>query len=239
MAKIARQNMKIFASGAGANQIGKFGSLAAGSPAYAVTPEQVQELANYITGWYGGIVLGSAPAIQDMNALCYLYAYQIAYALQSGIPDWNAATDYWIGDIVKTEGGGFFRSITDNSVNRNPESNTAATYWEFANTPAGVMVSQANGTYNLNKFRSGLTYFVDSSVISGGNLALALPNFAPPQGFEFYVKDIGGAVTASNLQVVKPLWATNLNGLAANLALQAPYGTWRFKFDGTNLWTMD
>lgn len=117
MAKITRKVMKIFGVNAGPNQIGKFGSLAAGTPEYTMDPDEVQELGNYLTGWYGGVVGANSPALQDQNALHYLYAYQLAYLFQSGIPEWNAETTYYIGSYATNSSGDIFMSIADDNTN--------------------------------------------------------------------------------------------------------------------------
>lgn len=115
MAKLVKKYMKVFGNAAGANQIGKFGSLAAGLPAYTTDPNQIQT-AEYEVGWYGAILGNNSPAIQDVNALDYLYGYQLAYLMQAGVAEWDAVTPYYIGSIANV-GGILYKSITDNNVN--------------------------------------------------------------------------------------------------------------------------
>lgn len=118
MAKITRKNMTVFGSNSGANQIEQFGSLAAGSPVYTTDPETIQALANYLTGWFAGVVGQNSPAIEDMNALCYLFAYQLSYILQEGVPEWSSLTNYFIGSIVQNGTTGIsYVSLTDNNLN--------------------------------------------------------------------------------------------------------------------------
>lgn len=130
MAKITRKIAKIFGSSAGVNQIGTFGSLAAGSPAYTTDPTVIQSLANYLTGWFGAVVGGNSPAIEDMNALCYLFAYQIAYVMQEGVPEWDATTTYYIGSLVNNGSGVIYVSLTDTNLNN---ALTDATKWRVSN----------------------------------------------------------------------------------------------------------
>jgi len=125
MAKIVRKFMKIFGSTAGPQQLGVFGSLAAGSPAYSTDPETIQSLANYEEGWYGAVLGNNSPAIQDMNALQYLFAYQLAYLSQTGIPEWNAATTYYIGSLATGVGTGIiYMSRTNANLNNAVSDNT-------------------------------------------------------------------------------------------------------------------
>lgn len=117
MSKILRKPQKIFGSGAGLNQISKFGSLYAGTPEFTTDPELVQSYSNYLTGWFGAAIGGNSPAIEDMNALFFLYAYQLAYTMQTGVPEWDSQTTYYIGSVANDGSGNLFVSITNNNLN--------------------------------------------------------------------------------------------------------------------------
>lgn len=116
MARLSRIKQKIFGSAAGFNQIGTFGSLAAGSPAYTTDPSTIQSLSNYLSGWYAAVVGNNSPVIQDMNAIHFLYARQLAYLMESGVPEWESATTYYVGNIVNVSGF-LYVSLTDNNLN--------------------------------------------------------------------------------------------------------------------------
>ena len=136
MAKIARKNMKIFGVNAGAQQRGVFGSLAAGLPAYSTDPETIQSLSNYEDGWFGAVLGNNSPAIQDMNALQFLFAYQLAYGFQAGIPEWDDATTYYAGSLVNAAGV-VYVSIADDNLN-NAVSDESK--WSpYSTSPAGSM----------------------------------------------------------------------------------------------------
>lgn len=125
MAKITRKAAKIFGASAGANEIAEFGSLAAGSPVFTTDPDVIQTLSNYLEGWVAAVIGSNSPAIEDMNALCYLFAYQIAYTMQAGVPEYNSGTTYYIGSLVNS-GGILFVSRTDTNLG-NPV--TDSTKW--------------------------------------------------------------------------------------------------------------
>lgn len=131
MAKITRKNALIFGSSASLDQIAQYGSLAAGSPALysgaTADPDVVQALANWIEGWFSGVEGASSPAIEDLNAYCFVMAYQIAYQMQTGVPEWNSATNYYIGSVVNDGYGNLYVSKTDANLNH-ALSNT--TYWQ-------------------------------------------------------------------------------------------------------------
>ncbi len=119
MSKITRATSLLFGSNAGANQIAQFGSLAAASPNFTTSPATIQALSNYLTGWFAAVIGANSPAIEDMNALCYLFSYQLSYMLQTGVPEWDSGTTYYQGSIVTdTAGGGLmYASLTNNNLN--------------------------------------------------------------------------------------------------------------------------
>lgn len=120
MAKLTRYTQKLFGSNASTNEMSEFGSLAAGTPlrfsGSTITPALVQALGNFLTGWKGAVVGSNNPAIEDMNSLCYLFAYQLSYLLQEGVAEWDAGTTYYIGSIVNSSGV-LYISKTNNNIN--------------------------------------------------------------------------------------------------------------------------
>lgn len=100
MAKVTRQTQKIFGSSAGFQEIAQYGSLAAAAPVFTTDIATIQALSNYLGGWYDAIIGPNSPTIEDMNALHYLFAYQLAYLLQEGVAEWDAGTTYYAGSVV-------------------------------------------------------------------------------------------------------------------------------------------
>jgi hypothetical protein len=143
MAKIIRKVQKIFGSLAGANQIAKFGSLYAGASAFTTDPEQVQSFSNYLTGWYAAAIGGNSPSIEDVNALFFLYAYQLAYLMQAGVPEWEAQTTYYIGSLAQDGLGNIYSSLVDNNL-ANALSTTAN--WKLLGSGATRTVAAATDT---------------------------------------------------------------------------------------------
>lgn len=119
MAKLTRVNQKIFGKNAGVNQIAKFGSFAAGSPAYTTDPSMVQALSNWLAGWFDAVDGNNSPAIEDWNAFCFVMAYQLAYIFENGAPEWNAQTNYFEGSIVNDTStpGKLYYSLIDDNLN--------------------------------------------------------------------------------------------------------------------------
>jgi hypothetical protein len=168
MAKISRKVAKIFGSTAGPNQIAKFGSLAAGTPLFSTDPAVIQALGNWLQGWFAGVEGASSPAIEDMNAFCYVAAYQIAYQMQTGVPEWDATTTYFIGSLVTDVGTGamYMSKVNNNLNNALPTGPLHDANWilyanQLANTRArdysingsdpglgGVSTNVSTGTFN-------------------------------------------------------------------------------------------
>lgn len=112
MAKIIRKKQEIFCNVAPTGKLGVFGSYAAGAPAYSNDVETLQESSAYGSGLSGALINNAPPAIQDFDGLFYMLTTQIAYLLETGIPEYNAETEYAIGSLVSVVGQ-IFISVTN------------------------------------------------------------------------------------------------------------------------------
>ncbi|MDR2675095.1 MAG: hypothetical protein LBC18_09570 [Opitutaceae bacterium] len=102
MSKLERKIQKVFGDGQPASgNIAVFGSLAAGASGFTKDPDAIQSLPAYAQGWSGATVLNNAAAMQDMNALQFLFSRQLAYLFQSGVPEYHAAQEYHAGSVVR------------------------------------------------------------------------------------------------------------------------------------------
>jgi hypothetical protein len=117
MAKLTRKHQKIFCDVAPTNKLGVFGSYEAGSAAYSDDPDTMQSLTAYGAGWAAALVNNAPPAIQDFDGLCNLITRQIAYCLQTGIPEYNASVIYYKGSIVNNGTDSLFVSVADDNTN--------------------------------------------------------------------------------------------------------------------------
>ncbi len=189
-AKLTRKNMKVFGSAPGVNQMAVFGSLKAGAPAFSTNVETIQSLSNYLTGWFDAVIGGSAPAIEDWNSLCFVFAYQIAYLMQTGVEEWNASTEYFIGSIANDGTGQLYVSIVDNNLNN---ALTDSTKWKI----------QGNGVRNV----TGTDTAVQTDEYlrldpTGASFVETLPSLAAtPLGKEFTLKNVA---TNGNTATVTP-----------------------------------
>jgi hypothetical protein len=149
MAKITRKTASIFAGSASPapNGIAQFGSLAASAAAYSTDPATIQALSEWLAGWNSALVSGAAPAIEDMNAVHYVFGYQLAYLLQQGIAEWDPGTTYYTNGFCSYNGV-IYQSLADANLNNNPSLGGA--YWVPFNS--GIAPWNAIVSYTLNAF---------------------------------------------------------------------------------------
>lgn len=138
MAKLTRQTFKQFAVNANpASDIGVFGSLAAGSPTFSASVTTIQSLTAWITGWAAETVATNRPALEDQNAVDFVYAYMIAYLFQAGIAEYDSGTTYYTNSIVQIAGQ-LFISLQDSNIGNTPS--TSPTFWQ-----SGIPGAEAAG----------------------------------------------------------------------------------------------
>jgi len=79
-----------------------------------------QVTAAFLRGW--GIVGPSEnPSLEDFNAAMYAMSQFIAYQHQMGIPEWDAAQEYYKGSLC-VRGGETYSSLDDNNIGSAPPS---------------------------------------------------------------------------------------------------------------------
>jgi hypothetical protein len=148
MAKILRALQKVFGDNVVAtDNIAQFGSLKAGAPQFSKDPSVIQGLNAYLEGWKSAVVNNNAPALQDENALHYLWSRQLAYLFQAGIPEYDTATEYHLGSFVQ-DAGVVYRSIQN--TNENNALTDGAWWVQFPAATVGSQTSlTASGTISL------------------------------------------------------------------------------------------
>lgn len=181
MSKITRATSLLFGSSAGANQIAQFGSLAASTPNFTTSPATIQALSNYLTGWFAAVIGANSPAIEDMNALCYLFSYQLTYMLQTGVPEYDSATPYFIGSICQDGVGNLFVSLTN--------SNTGNALTSVANW-APLIQAKNSQTVTGNTTLTTTNEYTRCNAV-GSAFTITLPAVAStPVGFVFTIKKV-------------------------------------------------
>lgn len=116
MSKIARYtgNLRAFGSNAQGLERTLFGET---NQADDLTS---QVTAAFLRGW--GIVGPSEnPSMEDFNAAMYTMSQFIAYQHQMGVPEWDAAQEYYIGSLC-VRAGETYASIVNSNINSAPPS---------------------------------------------------------------------------------------------------------------------
>ena len=102
MAKLPRVTNRRFGADVDVNDIGQFGSVAAGEKTNTKDVSKIQELAAWLKGWSKATMSANKyPTMQERNGVDYVHAYQIDYILREGISEYDSKTEYNINSIVK------------------------------------------------------------------------------------------------------------------------------------------
>lgn len=157
MAKLPRVTAKVFASNADAADIGQYGSALAGTKVLTSDISTIQALPAYETGWRGAVVsTHNYPTLQEMNGLQKTFSQQIAYTLQSGIPEWDANTEYYEYSFCRVDDKIFY-SIIDNNIGSHPVDDGLG--WElFISGSSGndfIIDTYVNGSTWYRLYNSG------------------------------------------------------------------------------------
>lgn len=125
MAKLPRVTAKIFASNAAPNDIGQYGSALTGTKVNTSDIATIQALPAYEEGWRGAVISNrNYPTLQEMNGLQKTLSQQIAYTLETGIPEWDANTTYYAKTSFCQVDGVIYQSLTDDNKGNNPTEDT-------------------------------------------------------------------------------------------------------------------
>lgn len=144
-----RALQKIFGSTGGTSEFGQIGSKAAASPTTTKNLETMQALSQYDLG-LNAIVSDQGtsvlPYLEDINSLFFLTTSQLAYLMQSGVPEWNDETEYYLDVSIVLESGILWKDIygTGGTPNLNFQPSTNLDKWKPISTIQDV-VSIADG----------------------------------------------------------------------------------------------
>lgn len=151
MAKIVRCTQKVFAgsvTATGNNAV--FGSLKAGSPTYSNDPTTIMSLAAWDEGWPSATIGNQSPARQDFSGFQLVTTSQLAYILQEGIAEYDAATVYFTNSIAKS-GSTIYRSLTDNNTgNAVTDTSNWAIYMQQGGSARALVCFSGVGTAGTN-----------------------------------------------------------------------------------------
>jgi hypothetical protein len=220
MAKIPRKLLKQFGVNAGTTEIKQFGSRAAGSPVETKDIDTIQALAAFESGWLAATLTGrensKVPTLEDMNALQYVYATQMKYLFQEGVPEWLATETYYIDGICKVGNIIYVSKVNDNIGNA-PAGDT--TNWgkalDFAGDitapnlfkqnfldNGGMQIYQRASAYTLAKDVYGFSVdrwagMATGTLVSAGTLTQETASTLNNSGFS--VKFSGATLTGTGI----------------------------------------
>lgn len=151
-----RKHLKQFAGSATNN--GQFGSAQAGTKVLSLDPEVIQALSAWDNGWAAAVLSGQRlPSLEEMQGLQYVLSYHLGYMYQSGIPEYNAETEYMENSIARMAGSyRLFGSLIDNNIGN--ALTDPASWVEIIDLASVAVASQAeaeNGVIN-NKMMTPL-----------------------------------------------------------------------------------
>ena len=166
MAQLARKTLQLFGGTAASTEIGQFGSKEAGFPVTSTDPAVIQALSAWGLGWSAAIITANkAPYKQDMNGVMYVFGYELAYIFQSGLPEWDSATTYYTGSLVRDPGtGDIYKSKINNNTGNALPAQTDDANWEYRSRP--VVVGGVTNT--IPKVGANISQVVMSSITDDG-----------------------------------------------------------------------
>lgn len=130
MAKLTRKLKKIFSINS-PSDIGVWGSI---NTTTSTDPDVIQS-----TGYETGISAAEVSSKKliprkDLNGVLYEATYHLAYLYQSGIPEYNATTTYYVDDIVRGDSTSFiYKSLVDNNIGNDLTSSSWLLCGDLAN----------------------------------------------------------------------------------------------------------
>ena len=171
--KQSRINQLIFGDTGITTDFGQIGSESAGTPVTTKNLDTIQALAEYQGGLASIVDSGlQLPRLEDQNSLFLLITTQLRYILQNGIPEWNAAAQYFALVSFVQVNGVKYQALTGMdgtpNVNHNPVGD--ATNWQYADAQWREM------GFRLNYL--GLPAFDPTDLYTGIKLDIAMSHKA-------------------------------------------------------------
>jgi hypothetical protein len=256
MARLTREQLKLFGNSGSTSYFGEFGSKAAGSPVTTKVLDTIQALGAWDTGLQDACVTAldgsKAPFLEDINSLMYVHSYQQSYLFQEGIPEWEATVSYYKGSIAKkinaTAGAvELYCSLSDANLNHALPTLVNDSYWAFlVLLKAGDIAIAAGKIFYLDG--GGDTYIKENStpniidVYAGAGLSaqflatgLAIPTtqklYFDGGGDSYLYEKSANLLELTVGSVVIAQVSTSIFGLEANADLSIK-STKKFYLDG-------
>lgn len=92
------------------------GSLQNGPVVYSDDVATLQGNANFEQGLQGVVVGNRSISLEEFMGMLRIITSNLGYALQSGVPEWNADTTYYVGNIARGPTGVLYSSLTGGNI---------------------------------------------------------------------------------------------------------------------------
>jgi len=175
MSLLTRIAQKIFGTTGTSSEFSQIGSKRAGAPVKTKDLELMQTLAQYAAG-LNAIVSDQGtsvlPYLEDLNSLFYLITSQLAYLMQSGIPEWNDETEYYQGVSLVLYDGEILIDLygTPGTPNLNFEPDTNPLKWKILSSDYLFKAQNLADLPNASTARSNLDVYSEAESDSGGQV---------------------------------------------------------------------
>lgn len=135
MPKITRVTAIPFGVDGTTDDFETFGSTAAGATDYSKDIAAIQATDDWKQGWRPALITAKAPVLQDMNGKMLVDSNLICYLFQEGVPEYDTATTYWKGGVVKNLANSgyieFYASLVDTNLGNALPTRVSNGNWMF------------------------------------------------------------------------------------------------------------
>lgn len=148
---LTRVTGKVFGGEAPLEEIGQFGSALAGTKLNTQDVATIQALEAYSQGWGSAVITSrNFPPMEEVTGVLKTISYQACYSLQAGVPVYDIATDYGVGDIVKVASGSTLTFYVSQTTPNIGQSLSDTTYWKPATFLGSGAIGAPQFTMNPN-----------------------------------------------------------------------------------------
>ncbi len=159
-----------------------------------------------------------------MNALCFLFARQLAYIFQAGVAEWNTSTVYYIGSLASDGLGVLYVSLTDTNTGN---ALTDSTKWKLYGSNVLAKTFSDSG---YSAVRGDVLLWS----VSGGDSTFALPTASANLGATITAKKKNSDTSAN---VITATTSDLVNGVST-FVITEPGESATFICDGSGWWTI-
>lgn len=164
---LTRVTGKVFGGEAPLDEIGQFGSALLGTKLNTQDVATIQALEAYSQGW-GSAVIPSRnfPPMEEVTGVLKTISYQACYSLQAGVPVYDIATDYGVGDIVKVVSGSTLTFYVSQTTPNIGQSLSDTTYWKPATFLGAGAIGAPQFTMNPNAILPSNCIWLEGAEVS-------------------------------------------------------------------------